>query len=106
MDASKPLKILCHGYLDGITSEWYAKAISEYLQTQDVNIIAIDWPATDLYSNSIATAKTVAVINAEFIQELIEKFNIDLNKVHLIGHSLGAHIFGITGKRDNKIISV
>lgn len=97
-DASRPLKVLCHGYLDGIDASWYASAVSEYLQSQNVNIIAIDWPATDLYSNSIATAKHVAVLNARLLQELVNKRGVNLDNVHLIGHSLGAHIFGLTGK--------
>lgn len=98
LDASKPLKILCHGFLDGITSAWYASAISEYFESQDVNIIAIDWPATNLYSNTVATAKIVAEVNAELLVELVNKLNVDLSNVHLIGHSLGAHISGLTGK--------
>lgn len=98
LDPSRPIKFLCHGYLDGIDSEWYASAISEYLQSQNVNIIALDWPATGLYSNTVATAKNLAVVNGQFIKELVDKFGIDLGEVHLIGHSLGAHIFGLTGK--------
>lgn len=101
LDVSKPLKILCHGYLDGITSAWYASAISEYFESQDVNIIAIDWPATNLYSNTVATARIVAEVNAELITELVNKLNLDLNNVHLIGHSLGAHISGLTGKQNH-----
>lgn len=104
MDPSKPLKILCHGYLDGITSNWYASAVSEYLKTQDVNIIAIDWPATDRYANTISTAKTVALSNSELLLEFVNKLNVDLNEVHLIGHSLGAHISGLTGKKHDDCV--
>lgn len=85
--------------MDGITSQWYSLAVSEYLKTQDVNIIAVDWPATDLYSNTVSTAKTVAVVNAKLILELVEKLGVDLNQVHFIGHSLGAHISGLAGKK-------
>lgn len=98
LDASRPLKILCHGYLDGIDSSWYASAVSEYLTGQNVNIIAIDWPATDLYSNTVSTARQVALVNGKLIQELVNKKGVDLNQVHLIGHSLGAHISGLTGR--------
>lgn len=103
LDPSKPLKILCHGYLDGIDSTWYAATVSAYLESQDVNIIAIDWPATALYSSTVSTAKEVATVNGELIQELYEKLGLDLNNVHFIGHSLGAHIAGLTGYTENHI---
>lgn len=36
---------------------------------------------------------------AYFIYELVTKHNLDLKKITLVGHSLGAHVVGIAGKR-------
>lgn len=100
LDLNKPIKFLCHGYQSSVDSEWYAPAIEEFLGGSDVNVIAIDWsgPADLLYWESVDAVQQVAKVNAKLIQELHENLGVDLGNVHLIGHSLGAHIMGFTGQ--------
>lgn len=80
---------------------WYPPAIEEYLKKGDLNVIAIDWngPASEAYWDSVDHTKAVAKLNAQLILEIKEKFGVPLKNFHLIGHSLGAHISGLTGQR-------
>lgn len=95
-----PFKILSHGWQDSVDSGWYADAISEYLKKDDYNVVAIDWsgPAADAYWDSVDAAYEIAEVNARVIVELNDKLGVAPESLHLIGHSLGAHIFGLTGK--------
>lgn len=87
--------------MDSIESDWYAAMIEEYYKKEDVNIIAIDWngPASQAYWDSVDHTFSVADVNAQLIIEISEKVGVPLEKFHFIGHSLGAHIGGLTGKQ-------
>lgn len=62
-------------------------------------ILAINWKtlASQLYKSSVSKVDCVG----EYLHDLIEFLVFDLNtsydKIHLIGHSLGAHIAGVAG---------
>lgn len=69
------------------------------------NVIGIDWSeqSKKSYLHAARSCKKVGEIVGDFILTLV-KNNTDLLKnVHLIGHSLGAHMFGFTGKYINKM---
>lgn len=52
------------------------------------------------YAQTAANARVVGLEVAKFINSiLIEKFNISASTVHVIGHSLGAHVAGYVGER-------
>lgn len=63
-------------------------------------MIAVDWNelAEALYSSAVEASFDVASVHATFIKELNDKLGVRPESVHLIGHSLGAHIFGLTGE--------
>lgn len=62
----------------------------------DVNYIAVVWPAYTLnYASARRRVNIVGPYVADLVDHLVENFRLQLDTVHLIGHSLGAHIAGI-----------
>lgn len=70
------------------------------------NIIVVDW--SDLSRVVYIEARVHTYIVAKKLQklilQLIKDFNVDLSAVHLIGHSMGAHISGRVGHLLKKVI--
>lgn len=68
----------------------------------DYNIILVDYETAAFeafYSQSVANARVVGAHLAEFILFLTTLHGVDIKDVHLIGHSLGAHVAGYAGER-------
>lgn len=66
----------------------------------DVNLITVDWE--DLASNyyyfeSARRTNDVGQTIAELIDYMVSNMSMSLDRVHLIGHSLGAHTAGYAG---------
>ncbi len=76
-----------------------------FLATDNYNVISVDWSGGAFFPYTLATANTqvVGVEIALVITELQRQTGLSLNDVHLIGHSLGAHISGYCAKRFNPI---
>ncbi|KAJ3642557.1 hypothetical protein Zmor_025322 [Zophobas morio] len=95
-DKKLPMKVLMHGFTSNVTTPWYKETKKAYFQKGPHNIVYVDW--------SIAANKSFAVSGAnikpvgEFIADLILSLKVPLENVHLIGHSLGAHLAGFVGK--------
>lgn len=69
---------------------------------KDHNVIIVDWgklagPLLVDYSNVASKLKITGNRIAEFLLQLHDGINLNLNKVHLVGHSLGAHVSGWVG---------
>lgn len=61
-------------------------------------MIVVDWKrlAALIYFNAAANAIVVGKYLKEFLI-FLEKHNVDLGTVHLVGHSLGGQIAGVAG---------
>lgn len=77
----------------------------KYMDTNEFNVISIDWH--DAYSglqtlNYPKVALGTSLIGehlAKLVKALVTYVKVDLSKIHLVGHSLGAHIMGFLGKQ-------
>ena len=67
----------------------------------DVNVIAVVWTkgTNDGYSQAVANTRVVGALLANMVEILHNATNLDYGSVHLIGHSLGAHVCGYVGER-------
>lgn len=96
--------IFVHGFTQGYPDTvWlrHARALFERNKlTNEYNSIIMDWSrgSHQTFSQSAAIVSSMGAYLANFLQKLLE-LGADRNKIHLIGHSLGAHICGFAGKR-------
>ncbi|XP_047508858.1 lipase member H-like isoform X3 [Pieris napi] len=100
-----------NGSPDGDTTKSFTHAYMELKENIDVNYVLLNWEkeASSKDAGPIIQYPTIAIKNVKIIGEqlgdaLLElsKHGLDLDKVHLIGHSLGAHLIGATGKQLKK----
>ncbi|UXI18070.1 nose resistant to fluoxetine protein 6-like [Sarcoptes scabiei] len=96
------LKFIIHGYLESSDENWINEMSSALLNRGDWNVIAVDWMlgASPPYTQAVANTRLVGSIIAHFIQTIQKTYaeNFSVDKIHLIGHSLGAHVAGYTGE--------
>lgn len=64
-------------------------------------VIFVDWSkgAAVYYDQAVANAQLVARQMAYLINRMRVIRNVDMSNVHIVGHSLGAQIAGLTGRR-------
>lgn len=77
-----------------------------YQQKGGVNVLEVNWaiPALKmLYPQAAANTKCIGKLVANLILYLTNTCNISCANIHIIGHSLGAHIAGFAGKELQKI---
>ncbi|XP_064607037.1 pancreatic lipase-related protein 2-like [Liolophura sinensis] len=100
-DAEKDIKFLIHGYVDHGNAPWVLNMSRMFLQKEDCNVVAVDWHegAHTFYPQAVANTRLTAAVTAKLIKLLHTQFGLDLQSVHLIGHSLGSHIAGYIGHR-------
>ncbi|XP_014275628.1 lipase member H [Halyomorpha halys] len=100
---NKPLKVVIHGWMGKDNKTFCSRLKDGLLKNQDVNVITVDWSDNGsrnwLYPVSRNRVPEVAEIVAEFLDNLNKKFKVRLEDIHVIGHSLGAHISGLAGKK-------
>ncbi|KAK9878125.1 hypothetical protein WA026_021142 [Henosepilachna vigintioctopunctata] len=97
--SEKKTKVIIHGFIDTILANWVKDMKDELLKHDDVNVILVDWAggSLPLYTQATANTRLVALELAYLLNYLIENLDMKAEDVHLIGHSLGAHLAGYTG---------
>uniref|UniRef100_A0A194AQ58 Putative pancreatic triacylglycerol lipase-like protein n=1 Tax=Pinctada fucata TaxID=50426 RepID=A0A194AQ58_PINFU len=103
-DASKETKFIVHGFTHNGNRQWLQNMCSEFLKKDDMNVIIVDWGHGSgvPYTQATANTRVVGALMAKMIKQLVT-VGADLNRVHIIGHSLGAHIAGYAGERLDKL---
>lgn len=98
LDGSLPFKVLTHGNNENPLF-WYQSAVTAYLEKEDVNVITVDWRKHNFNGQlaQIYAASQIADFIYRLIGELKESLDVPLDKLHLIGHSYGAHVAGLVG---------
>ncbi|XP_064125971.1 pancreatic lipase-related protein 3 [Loxodonta africana] len=80
--------------------KWQRDMCNVLLQAEDVNCVNVDWINGSLeYVHAVNNLRVVGAEVAYFIDILVTKFGYSPSQVHLIGHSLGAHVAGDAGSR-------
>lgn len=72
-----------------------------YFYVGDYNVICVDWRqySTDLsYAGAKLRAKHIAKDIACVLKKITYNMTVGVHDLHLIGHSMGAHITGFVGK--------
>uniref|UniRef100_A0A8C8SGV1 Triacylglycerol lipase n=1 Tax=Pelusios castaneus TaxID=367368 RepID=A0A8C8SGV1_9SAUR len=100
-DASKLTRFITHGFIDQGEENWLSDMCRRMFEVEDVNCICIDWSSGSRcqYTQASNNIRVVGAEVAYFIDVLKERYGYSPSKVHFIGHSLGAHAAGETGRR-------
>ncbi|GFN89194.1 transposase [Plakobranchus ocellatus] len=95
----KPIKLLTHGFNGKGTAAWVLSMRDAFLAKEDCNVVVVDWHhgATYPYEQAVANSLLVARQVGNFIRHLELVHGVPPLTVHLIGHSIGAHISGNAG---------
>ncbi|XP_071953357.1 pancreatic triacylglycerol lipase-like [Antedon mediterranea] len=92
--------VLIHGWF-GIVGGWTDMARDALLQHESVNIIAVDWSigaGNIIYQRSCQNARVAGKKTALFLKFLHDITGASYSNMHIIGHSLGAHVAGYAGE--------
>lgn len=94
-------KLIVHGFLHFGSARWVTEMKDALLESEDLNVINVDWSRGNGFPYTQATANT-QVVGAE-IAKLIKTMHKEKGAkpadFHIIGHSLGSHIAGYAGER-------
>lgn len=99
-DPNLETKILIHGWLNSKDTDNFQLMKENYLRKQDLNVLVVDWSKLSYGFNYLRAAGYVPELGEEvgrFINRIID-MGADPQHIHLIGHSLGAHVAGAAGK--------
>ncbi|XP_058793275.1 phospholipase A1-like [Phymastichus coffea] len=103
-DITKRTVFIVHGFFADADEQWVIDMEQALLSWGDLNVFVVDWSdgaSTWNYLKAAVNTKTVGDQIATFINQIIDDVieNVEASEwgpLHLIGHSLGAHICGYT----------
>ena len=103
-DYSLRTYLIIHGFISQANATWIKEIKDNILNSEIANVIVVDWSEASKFTGEFESKSESnlnpkqyieAAENAKLLGIKISKFitlaNINNNKVHCIGHSLGAH---------------
>ncbi|XP_061398438.1 lipase member H-A [Musca vetustissima] len=97
------IKVIIHGFTGNRFHSSIRPLDQAYMAQGIDNVFLVDWrDAAKLdYYTSRKAVNAVGKYLGEMLEKFIAKHGITLSEVHIIGHSLGAHIAGNIGRHFN-----
>ncbi|GBN03287.1 Endothelial lipase [Araneus ventricosus] len=98
---SNKFKILIHGYtVQLLPGNFFEQIKDTLLEYNKYNVIIVNWTKYngEPYTAAVAKAYLVGVNIGKMINFLVKK-GVNPSDIHIIGHSLGAHVAGVAGKQ-------
>ncbi|CAF0991636.1 unnamed protein product [Rotaria magnacalcarata] len=102
VSTSRWLRIIIHGFQNNRESVWIPKLRAELLKLKNdeqSDVIVVDWgngAKFPLYPNAVANIRLVGRQVGLLLKKLHDLKGISYDRMHCIGHSLGAHACGFT----------
>lgn len=100
---SKQTVFIIFGWTNNARSNMCQTVKDAYLTTDEVNVFIVDW--SKIADQEYAAAKFqlvfVGQVLAAMITDMVNNKLLTWDKLSIVGHSLGAHLAGITGKNLN-----
>ncbi|XP_058127007.1 pancreatic triacylglycerol lipase-like [Anopheles ziemanni] len=94
---------ITHGYIESGDRPWIQQMVNALIDNDPdgtASCVVIDWrkASNPPYTQCCANIRVIGAITAHVIYMLYEELNMEnLDKVHLLGHSLGSHLCGYAG---------
>ncbi|XP_019868648.2 phospholipase A1 4 isoform X2 [Aethina tumida] len=104
INAKEPIKIIIHGWQSEGDASFIKRFVNSYAKIGITNVLSLDWTkhSKKNYIHAASSTMNIGKILGDFILKIVNKDEKLLKNIHLIGHSLGAHIAGFAGKRVKK----
>ncbi|XP_061386543.1 lipase member H-A-like [Musca vetustissima] len=99
-DKNKNTVLYLHGYLENVDVESIHVIVDAYMKRTDTNLIVLDWGelADGNYAfDAVVNAKQLGPVLAKMLLQQFEN-GLDIEKFHIVGHSLGGQMAGIVGR--------
>ncbi|XP_078500020.1 pancreatic triacylglycerol lipase-like isoform X1 [Lissotriton helveticus] len=98
---SRKTTFITHGFIDQGEENWLSDMCRRMFKAEDVNCICVDWSSGSrtLFTQAANNIRVLGAEMAYFIETLMKNYDYSPSSVHIIGHSMGAHGAGETGKR-------
>ncbi|KAK3864048.1 hypothetical protein Pcinc_030234 [Petrolisthes cinctipes] len=96
-----PTFFMYHGFSDFGKCGWILNSKTDLLSKYDCNVISVDWEKLVIspwYIQAVENVYKTANYTASLIDWLHDTVGLEVSRVHITGHSLGAHTAGLTGK--------
>lgn len=98
MTQGKPVKVYYHGVMSNPTERWNFENTLAYLDL-DYNFIAVDWSEyAYIYIIPLILIEDMSKLIGNFFINICQEQDISFADIHMIGHSIGAHLAGEVGK--------
>jgi len=106
-DVNRETLVIIHGWRNDGESAVNDVIKNAALQNRNINVIVVDWSPIAKKGYTVAKGSVLAVGNyvGDFLLSLDDALNHRVNKVSIVGHSLGAHISGNAGARTKGLIN-
>lgn len=98
---AKETKFIVHGFFHSGAKVYFQEMKDALLGAGDFNVIIVDWSKGNglPYTQATANTQIVGADIAILVNKLIASHGASADRIHCIGHSLGAHICGYAGQR-------
>lgn len=98
---SRKTTFITHGFIDQGEENWLSDMCRRMFDVEDVNCFCVDWSSGSrtLFTQAANNIRVLGAEMAYFIDTLMKDYDYSPSSVHIIGHSMGAHGAGETGKR-------
>lgn len=100
---SRKVAFIIHGFTQTGKDTWVREMTQELLKKEAMNVIVVDWTQACLmsipYEVVVGNSRLIGVQLAFLIDVLNKEFKVPLERFHIIGHSLGAHMAGFAAEK-------
>uniref|UniRef100_A0A2K6GY71 Triacylglycerol lipase n=1 Tax=Propithecus coquereli TaxID=379532 RepID=A0A2K6GY71_PROCO len=98
---NRKTRFIIHGFIDKGDESWVTDMCQNMFKVEEVNCICVDWKkgSQTTYTQAANNMREVGIQVAQKLKILSTDYNYSPSNVHLIGHSLGAHVAGEAGSR-------
>ncbi|XP_060081751.1 pancreatic triacylglycerol lipase-like [Ylistrum balloti] len=102
---TRQTKFVTHGFLENGQVVWLHDIKNEFLKAGDYNVIIVGWGGGSglPYTQATSNTRVVGAEIARMIHLLQQHRRAHPSDMHVIGHSLGAHVAGYAGARTQNL---
>ncbi|KAL3279036.1 hypothetical protein HHI36_016552 [Cryptolaemus montrouzieri] len=106
-DEPSEIIFLIHGWTERANLSWVQNMTQAYFSRRDkkYHVILVDWhyESNPWYYYAVKNIKVIGEFMAEWMMHLATLEGFDMNRYHIVSHSLGCHVSAFIGRHITKI---